>query len=87
MVKPSIPDNEEERLQELYRFKILDSEFEKDFDDVVELASIICEVPISLVTLMDASRQWFKAKKGIEGEETSRDVSFCGHAINQNNLL
>lgn len=87
MIKPSIPENENERLEELYRFKILDSATEKDFDDVVELASIICEVPVSLITLIDASRQWFKSKKGVDWSETHRDVSFCGHAIQQNDLF
>lgn len=87
MIKPFFPGNEVERLEELYRFKILDSATEKDFDDVVELASIICEVPVSLITLIDASRQWFKSKKGIDWSETHRDVSFCGHAIHQNDLF
>ncbi len=87
MEKPSIPANEDDRLKELISFNILDSEFEKDFDEVVELASIICEVPISLITLLDSSRQWFKAKVGLNVNETSRDVSFCGHAINQNELF
>jgi signal transduction histidine kinase len=87
MIKPSIPENEEERIKELHKFKIMDSEFEKDFDNIVELASLICDVPISLVTLLDGSRQWFKAKKGINVRETSRDISFCGHAINQNDMF
>ncbi len=51
------------------------------------MASIICEVPVSLVTLIDTSRQWFKAKTGFELSETPRDISFCGHAINQNDLF
>ncbi|GAA5035861.1 sensor histidine kinase [Marivirga lumbricoides] len=87
MIKPLNPENEEKRLEELYRFKILDTATEKDFDDVVELASIICEVPISLITMIDASRQWFKSKKGIDWSETERDISFCGHAIYQNDLF
>jgi signal transduction histidine kinase len=61
---------------------ILDTEAEKDFDDLVLLASKICEVPISLITLIDDDRQWFKSKIGLEAKQTSRDVSFCGHAIN-----
>ncbi|WP_296622690.1 GAF domain-containing sensor histidine kinase [Marivirga sp.] len=82
MQKPDIPDNENERLKELRRLNILDSEKEKDFDDLVELASIICGVPISLVTLIDADRQWFKSNKGLKVDSTHRDISFCGHAIN-----
>lgn len=87
MQKPTIPDNENERLNELRRLKILDSEQEKDFDELVELASIICGVPISLVTLIDAERQWFKSKKGLSTDSTPRDVSFCGHAINDDEVF
>ncbi|RUA31079.1 MAG: sensor histidine kinase [Bacteroidetes bacterium] len=87
MQKPGIPTNEEERLSELRRLKILDSEQEKDFDELVELASLICGVPISLVTLIDANRQWFKSKKGISDNSTHRDVSFCGHAINGDDIF
>ncbi len=87
MIAPKIPDNEEERIAELYQLNILDTEAEKDFDEVVELASIICEVPISLVSLIDRNRQWFKAKKGVEVESSPREYSFCGHAINQNKLF
>ncbi|MGJ3233748.1 GAF domain-containing sensor histidine kinase [Marivirga sp.] len=82
MKKPDIPQNENERLKELRSLNILDSEQEKDFDELVELASIICGVPISLVTLIDADRQWFKSNKGLSTDSTPRDVSFCGHAIN-----
>lgn len=87
MKKPNIPINERERLKELRRLKILDSEQEKDFDELVELASIICGVPISLVTLIDADRQWFKSKKGLDVESTHRDVSFCGHAIKGDDIF
>ncbi len=87
MSKPDIPLNEEARLEELYKIGILDSENEKDYDALVELASQICEVPMSLITLVDASRQWFKSKIGKDAEETQRGVSFCGHAILQDELF
>jgi signal transduction histidine kinase len=87
MLKPEIPHNEQERLKELRRLNILDSEQEKDFDELVELASIICGVPISLVSLVDSDRQWFKSKKGLDVESTHRDVSFCGHAINDDDIF
>ncbi|WP_375580528.1 GAF domain-containing sensor histidine kinase [Marivirga tractuosa] len=87
MQKPEIPDNEKERLRELRRLNILDSEQEKDFDELVGLASIICGVPISLVTLIDDDRQWFKSKKGLAVDSTARDVSFCGHAINSDEIF
>lgn len=81
MQAPPIPENEKERLKELYRFAILDTEQEQDFEHLVQLASQICDVPMSLVSLVDADRQWFKAKVGIADDETDRRVSFCAHAI------
>lgn len=85
MITPSIPYNEQERIQELYRLEILDTPVEEDFDEIVQLASKICNMPISLITLVDTGRQWFKAKIGIDIEETPRDVSFCGHVLSQKN--
>ncbi|MCX8148674.1 GAF domain-containing sensor histidine kinase [Thermaurantimonas aggregans] len=87
MVVPSKPLDEEERLAELYKYEILDTNPEEDFDQLVELASAICEVPISLVSLIDRDRQWFKAKKGLDIDETSRDVAFCAHAILQDEVF
>jgi signal transduction histidine kinase len=75
-------DNKEEmRLAELYAYQILDTETEQEFNDLVELASGIAGTPVSLITLVDASRQWFKARKGFDTKETPREISFCGHAI------
>jgi diguanylate cyclase (GGDEF)-like protein/PAS domain S-box-containing protein len=62
---------------------LLDGPPEKEFDDLVRLASAVCSAPISLVSLVDAHRQWFKASFGIEAKETLRDISFCTHAIQQ----
>ena len=83
MTPPRQPDDEAERLQALRRFDILDSEPEQSFDDLAALAAHICDAPIALVSLIDHSRQWFKAAIGLPMRETSRDVSFCGHAILQ----
>lgn len=87
MQSPNIPDNEEERLKSLLSYNILDTDFEVDFDEIVELASRICETPISLITLVDSHRQWFKSKKGILERESSRELSFCGHGILSNHLF
>ncbi len=82
MTKPTIPDNENERQKALDSYQILDTESELAFDDLTQLAAKICNTPIALVTLIDNDRQWFKSKHGLDAKETSRDISFCGHAIN-----
>lgn len=87
MILPSLPDNERERLDALYSYGILDTDAESDFDELIKLASHICETPISLITLVDHDRQWFKAKLGLDADETSREVAFCAHAIHQDDLM
>jgi len=80
-------ESEAQRLEELYRFEILDTPYEDEFNDIVKLASTICNTSISTISLIESSRQWFKAKIGLEDRETSRDVSFCTHAIAANTDL
>jgi signal transduction histidine kinase len=75
------PPNEDERALSLAHLRILDSAPEQDFDDIVMLASIWCEVPVALVSLVDRERQWFKACVGLDVKETHRDLAFCAHAI------
>ncbi|KAF0242532.1 MAG: GAF sensor signal transduction histidine [Chitinophagaceae bacterium] len=81
MVPPHIPADDHRRLRELYRYEVLDTSYEDEFNDVVKLAATICRTPIALISLIDAQRQWFKAKVGIDANEFTRDISFCGHTI------
>lgn len=78
---PEVPADEHERLAELAALNVLDTVAEEDFDSLARLAAFICGTPISLVSLVDAKRQWFKARTGLEATETPRDISFCAHAI------
>ena len=76
-----IPSNEAERLAALRAYDILDTLPEKAFDDLTRIAGHICQTPVVLVSLVDGQRQWFKSRIGMEDTETSREVSFCAHAI------
>ena len=85
---PAAPtSNERERLAALERYEMLDTPSEAEFDDLTSLAAQICGTPIALISLVDAQRQWFKSRVGLETTETSREVSFCGHAIHGQHLL
>jgi len=82
MKTPDIPADETARLQALQSMHLLDSDREERFDRFTRLARRLFTVPIALVSLVDAERQWFKSAQGMdEVTETSRDISFCGHAI------
>ncbi|WP_428262619.1 PAS domain-containing protein [Haliangium sp.] len=81
MKEPAIPADEGERISTLRDLALLDTAPEPELDQVVRLAASIAEAPIALVSLVDADRQWFKAKCGLETAETPRAFSFCGHAI------
>lgn len=81
MKKPVPPINEQERLKALLSYELLDTLPEEAYDTITKLASYICDTPISLVTLLDADRNFLKSRLGIEFSESPRDISFCGHAI------
>lgn len=72
---------EQERIAALKEYQVLDTAAEADLDALAKLASTICQTPIALISLIDENRQWFKANKGLNAEETPRNISFCQHAI------
>lgn len=86
-MRVSPPKDEAARLKALRSLDLLDTPPEQDFDDFTLLAAFICGVPISLVSLIDEDRQWFKSKTGLDMDETPRDDAFCAHAIQQEGLF
>lgn len=80
---PAIPENERERIENLCSKNILETPAEEGFDRITRLAAKFFKAPISLVSLIDENRQWFKSKYGIEVSETDRNISFCAHAVFQ----
>ncbi len=81
MQAPPISEYEQQRLDGLRRLAILDTTAEERFDRITRMARNMFEVPISLISLVDEERQWFKSRCGLDAQETPRDISFCGHAI------
>jgi len=86
-MKAPLPKNETQRLKVLWQYDVLDTVPEEVFDDLTDLAAHICEAPVALISLVDEHRQWFKSRVGISARETSRDISFCAHAILQSGLF
>jgi predicted Ser/Thr protein kinase len=76
-----LPHDEARRLELLASCRIVDSEPEDEFDDIAQIAARLCDAPIAIVTFVDESRQWFKAKVGLAINETPRKISFCAHAL------
>lgn len=82
-----LPSNEEQRLDALYEYKILDTPHEESFDRVIRLICRIFSAPLATIALVDRDRQWFKSSCGVDACETDRDISFCGHVIYQGSPL
>jgi GAF domain-containing protein len=79
--RPLVPMNEEARISGLRRLRVLDTPPDPILDAIVAAASAMAEAPIALVSLVDAERQWFKARVGLPVSETPRELAFCAHAI------
>jgi len=82
-----LPPNESQRLEALQKYRILDSEFETNYNELAEIAAFICNTPIALISLVDKDRQWFKAVVGLEVRETPRDLAFCAYALHGSEML
>ncbi|MGB5246699.1 MAG: hypothetical protein WBN34_09130, partial [Woeseia sp.] len=78
-----LPIHESQRLAALDSYQVLDTLYEQAYDDLTALAAEICVMPISLISLIDKNRQWFKSHHGLAARETPRDIAFCAHAILQ----
>jgi GAF domain-containing protein len=81
-----VPENENERLEALQTYQILDTEAEEEFDAICHMVAQICKVPIGLISLVDKDRQWFKSKLGLVSPELPRETAFCTYAIMQTDV-
>src|SRR5690606_24442697 len=80
-------ERETERLDTLRAYELLDTAAEQSFDQLTRLAALICDAPISLISLVDESRQWFKSRVGVDVPETPRAWAFCAHALEEADLF
>jgi len=85
--KSPIPHNERERLQELASYNILDSLPEQEYEDIAVISAHICQMPISIVALIDENRKWHKSKVGIAKDSVPREITICAHTIMKNEVL
>ncbi len=81
MIYPKLPPNEMERLEAILQYQLLDTLPESDYDNITKLVASICNVPVSLITILDDKRNFFKSHYGFPMQEAPRDISFCSHAI------
>jgi len=86
-IMPQIPLDERDRQQALDDLRLIDTPQEERFDRIVHLAQLLFRVSIAYISLVDKNRQWLKSKVGLAVSETSRDISFCGHAILQDRAM
>ena len=87
MRSPVRPANEQQRLSTLHALGLLDTSPEERFDVITRTAASLFHAPISIISLVDSERQWFKSRYGVSASETDRDISFCGHAILDSEVL
>jgi len=87
METPKLPHNEQRRLEVLRSLDILDTKHEERFDRLTRMAKRMFDVPIVVVSLVDENREWFKSCIGLRLKEASREISFCGHVILENEIL
>lgn len=87
LVPASTASDESERLAALRRLCILDTPPENEYDDLTRLAAFVCQTPVALISIVSEHRQWFKSCIGMEMNETPRAVSFCTHALRENQLF
>src|SRR5258708_1472805 len=81
MISPPILPDEEERLQALRSYDLLDTLPEEEYERLVRLAAFVCDTPMAVLSLVDTDRQWLKARVGLDATETPRDIAFCAHAL------
>jgi hypothetical protein len=86
-MKAPLPTDEAARLDALRQYRVLDTPPEEAFDDLGHIAAQICGTPVALISLVDEHRQWFKARAGIDAQETPRDLAFCAHAILRDEVM
>ncbi|MBA6153613.1 sensor histidine kinase [Gelidibacter maritimus] len=84
MKNPKLPENELQRLEVLSEYQLLDTLPEEEYDNITSLVATICDAPVSLITMLDKDRNFFKSHYGVPFNESPRDISFCGHAILDN---
>lgn len=87
MIEAPVPENDAERLEALKNLGILDTQPEERFDRITRLAVKIFQAPISTLTLVDKNREWFKSCQGLPLRESARAISFCGHALVEEDML